>query len=139
MDTLVTARSAGSVSAWHAMTADEVVKQLATNTESGLDPGEAAIRMQKYGPNRLPEGKKRGAFNRLLSQFNNVLVYVLLGCGLHQADAQPVDRRSDHSRRRHIERVAWLHPGRKGGEGTRTRSATCCLRKLGPYVAARHA
>ena len=81
MDTLVTARSAGSVSAWHAMTADEVVKQLATNTESGLDPGEAAIRMQKYGPNRLPEGKKRGAFDRLLSQFNNVLVYVLLGAG----------------------------------------------------------
>ena len=61
MDTLVTARSAGSVSAWHAMTADEVVKQLATNTESGLDLGEAASRMEKYGPNRLPEGKKRGA------------------------------------------------------------------------------
>ena len=81
MDTLVTARSAGSVSTWHAMTADAVVKQLATTTELGLDPGEAAIRMQKYGPNRLPEGKKRGAFNRLLSQFNNVLVYVLLGAG----------------------------------------------------------
>ena len=81
MDTLVRASSAGSVSAWHAMTTDEVVKQLATNTESGLDPGEAAIRMQKYGPNRLPEGKKRGAFIRLLSQFNNVLVYVLLAAG----------------------------------------------------------
>ena len=81
MDTLVTARSAGSVSAWHAMTADEVVKQLATNTESGLDLGEAASRMQKYGPNQLPEGKKRGPFIRLLSQFNNVLVYVLLGAG----------------------------------------------------------
>ena len=60
MDTLVTARSSGSVSAWHAMTADEVVKQLATNTESGLDLGEAVSRVQKYGPNRLPEGKKRG-------------------------------------------------------------------------------
>ena len=67
MDTLVTARSAGSVSAWHAMTADEVVKQLATNTESGLDLGEAANRTKKYGPNQLPEGKKRGPFTRLLS------------------------------------------------------------------------
>ena len=81
MDTLVTARSAGSVSAWHAMTADEVVKQLATNTESGLDLGEAVSRMEKYGPNRLPEGKRKGPFIRLLSQFNNVLVYVLLGAG----------------------------------------------------------
>ena len=81
MDTLVTARSAGSVSAWHAMTADEVVTQLATNTESGLDLREAANRTKKYGPNQLPEGKKRGPFTRLLLQFNNILVYVLLGAG----------------------------------------------------------
>ena len=81
MDTLVTARSAGSVSAWYAMTADEVIKQLATNTESGLDLREAANRTKKYGPNQLPEGKKRGPFTRLLLQFNNILVYVLLGAG----------------------------------------------------------
>ena len=81
MDTLVTARSAGPVSTWHAMTADEVVNQLATNTESGLDLGEAANRAKKYGPNQLPEGKKRGPFTRLLLQFNNILVYVLLGAG----------------------------------------------------------
>ena len=48
-------------------------------TEKGLDPAEASIRLQKYGPNRLPEGRKRGAFTRLLAQFNNILVYVLLG------------------------------------------------------------
>ena len=37
--------------------------------------------MQKYGPNRLPEGKKRGPFMRFLAQLNNILVYVLLGAG----------------------------------------------------------
>src|SRR5262249_14763147 len=47
--------------------------------EKGLDAGEASRRLQKYGPNRLPEGKKRGPFMRFLSQFNNILVYVLLG------------------------------------------------------------
>ena len=81
MDTLVTGRSAGTVTAWHAMTADEVVKQLVTSTEAGLDLREAASRMQEFGPNRLPEGKKRGPLARLLSQFKNVLVYVLLGAG----------------------------------------------------------
>jgi magnesium-transporting ATPase (P-type) len=81
MDTLVTAGSAGTVSAWHAMSADEVVTKLATSTEAGLDLGEAASRMQEFGPNRLPEGRKRGPLARLLSQFNNVLVYVLLGAG----------------------------------------------------------
>jgi magnesium-transporting ATPase (P-type) len=63
------------------MTVGEVVKQLATSTETGLDLGETASRTQKYGPNRLPEGRKRGPFARFMLQFNNVLVYVLLGAG----------------------------------------------------------
>src|SRR5215472_15571491 len=71
----------GGGTAWHAMSVDEVVKQLAADRERGLDAAEAAKRLQAHGPNRLPEGKKRGPFVRLLSQFNNVLVYVLLGAG----------------------------------------------------------
>src|SRR6516165_3188817 len=67
--------------AWHAMAVDEVVRRLTTDIEKGLDAGEASSRLQKYGPNRLPEGKKRGPFMRLLSQFNNILVYVLVGAG----------------------------------------------------------
>src|SRR5262245_19447710 len=67
--------------AWHSISADEVVKQLATNDEKGLDAVEASARLRKYGPNRLPEGKKRGPFMRFLAQFNNILVYVLLGAG----------------------------------------------------------
>jgi magnesium-transporting ATPase (P-type) len=66
---------------WHATPQHEVVKRLATSCEKGLDPAEAAVRLQKYGPNRLPEGRKRGPFARLLAQFNNVLVYVLLAAG----------------------------------------------------------
>jgi magnesium-transporting ATPase (P-type) len=69
------------VAAWHAMSAEEVVKRLATGGEKGLDPNEASNRLQKHGPNRLPEGKKRGPFMRFLAQFNNILVYVLLGAG----------------------------------------------------------
>ncbi|WP_409363047.1 HAD-IC family P-type ATPase [Bradyrhizobium lablabi] len=63
------------------MPRDEVVTRLATSSERGLDPAEATVRLQKYGPNRLPEGRKRGPFARLLAQFNNVLVYVLLAAG----------------------------------------------------------
>jgi magnesium-transporting ATPase (P-type) len=67
--------------AWHGMAVDEVAKRLTTDAGRGLDAAEAANRLQKYGPNRLPEGKKRGPFMRFLSQFNNILVYVLLGAG----------------------------------------------------------
>ena len=63
------------------MTGDEVIRRLNTNATKGLDAGEVASRLQKYGSNRLPEGTKRGPFMRLLSQFNNILVYVLLGAG----------------------------------------------------------
>src|SRR5499427_309850 len=71
----------GGGTAWHAMSADGVVTSLATNREKGLDAAEAARRLQTYGPNRLPEGRKRGPLMRFVSQFNNVLVYVLLGAG----------------------------------------------------------
>ncbi|MDQ1241322.1 MAG: hypothetical protein QG601_1812 [Pseudomonadota bacterium] len=73
--------SMGNTTAWHALRTDEVVQQLATNVDSGLDAGEATSRQQKYGPNRLPEGKRRGPFLRFLAQLNNILVYVLLGAG----------------------------------------------------------
>jgi magnesium-transporting ATPase (P-type) len=66
---------------WHAMGVDEVERRLTADIEKGLDAGEASSRLQKYGPNRLPEGKKRGPLMRFLSQFNNILVYVLLGAG----------------------------------------------------------
>jgi magnesium-transporting ATPase (P-type) len=81
MSTAANRSTASEVAAWHAISADEVLKRLATNVGKGLDAAEAANRLQKCGPNRLPEGKKRGPFMRFLSQFNNILVYVLLGAG----------------------------------------------------------
>ncbi|HTO43338.1 MAG TPA: HAD-IC family P-type ATPase [Burkholderiales bacterium] len=80
METAVNQGAAGAT-AWHALAVDEALKQLATSTAKGLDASEASSRLQKYGPNRLPEGKKRGALLRFAAQLNNILVYVLLGAG----------------------------------------------------------
>lgn len=66
---------------WHAASVDDVARRLATDVRKGLDPAEAAERLQKFGANRLPEGKKRGAIARFLSQLNNVLVYFLIVAG----------------------------------------------------------
>jgi magnesium-transporting ATPase (P-type) len=63
------------------MSQAEVVTRLVTNAEKGLALPEASARLEKYGPNRLPEGRKRGPFTRFLSQFNNILIYVLLAAG----------------------------------------------------------
>jgi calcium-translocating P-type ATPase len=81
MNAAAKATPADEIATWHAMPADEVAKRLATNWDTGLDAAEASARLQKYGPNRLPEGKKRGSFMRFVSQFNNILVFVLLSAG----------------------------------------------------------
>ncbi|AMJ50133.1 cation-transporting P-type ATPase [Cereibacter sphaeroides] len=45
---------------------------------SGLTDAEAAARLARHGPNRLPEARTRGPVRRFLAQFNNVLIHVLL-------------------------------------------------------------
>ncbi len=66
---------------WHNLDVDAVVKHLQTDPKTGLSADDAAQRLQKFGLNRLPEGKKQSAWMRFLLQFNNVLVYVLLAAG----------------------------------------------------------
>ena len=81
MGTAANANVEGDSASWHAMSAGEVLRRLGANGEKGLDAAEASARLQNYGPNRLPEGKKRGPLMRFLAQFNNILVYVLLAAG----------------------------------------------------------
>ena len=55
---------------------------------AGLSGAEAARRLAKYGPNRLPELRGRGPLLRFLMQFHNVLIYVLLGAAMVTATLQ---------------------------------------------------
>src|SRR5262245_7017899 len=81
MDAAAIAKPISEVPAWHAIATDEVLRRLDTDPRKGLDTNEVSQRISKYGANRLPEGKKQGPFMRFLSQFNNILVYVLLAAG----------------------------------------------------------
>ncbi|HEX8797031.1 MAG TPA: cation-transporting P-type ATPase, partial [Terriglobales bacterium] len=81
MSTAVNRNAVSDVTAWHAMSQAEVVERLAIDPEKGLSLAEASARLQKYGPNRLPEGRKRSPFARFFAQFNNILIYVLLAAG----------------------------------------------------------
>jgi magnesium-transporting ATPase (P-type) len=81
MDAAAIAKPMSEVPPWHAIAADEVLRRLNTDPKKGLETSEVSQRLSKYGPNRLPEGKRQGPFMRFLSQFNNILVYVLLAAG----------------------------------------------------------
>lgn len=82
MDASSSNGSVNETAAWHALSVDDVVERLAVSPESGLASAEASRRLEKHGPNKLPAGKKQSAFMRFLQQFNNVLVYVLIGAGV---------------------------------------------------------
>lgn len=67
--------------AWHALPVEETLTRLQVQPQ-GLSVDEAERRLQQHGPNRLPEARGRGPLLRLLAQFHNVLIYVLLGAAL---------------------------------------------------------
>lgn len=63
---------------WHDRPVEAVFRELRT-TLLGLGEDEASARLETSGPNRLPEPPRRSALMRFLSQFHNILIYVLLG------------------------------------------------------------
>ncbi|WP_372891964.1 cation-transporting P-type ATPase [Rhodosalinus sp.] len=64
--------------AYHARPGDAVLEAFDTSPE-GLGTDEAARRRAQHGPNALPAPAGRSPVLRFLAQFNNVLIYVLLG------------------------------------------------------------
>ncbi|WP_086466069.1 HAD-IC family P-type ATPase [Oceanibaculum nanhaiense] len=66
---------------WHALEPAEVIRRLDT-TPDGLADIEAEERLARSGPNRLPATARRGPLMRLLLQFHNLLIYVLLAAAL---------------------------------------------------------
>jgi magnesium-transporting ATPase (P-type) len=66
---------------WHTLPAASALAEL-RSSEAGLTQADAAERLSTHGPNRLPEPPRRSVLVRLLLQFHNVLIYVLLGAAV---------------------------------------------------------
>ena len=62
---------------WHTVPADSVFDKLETYAD-GLASSEAERRLARFGQNLLRPPRRRGPLMRLLLQFHNVLIYVLL-------------------------------------------------------------
>ncbi len=61
----------------HLLVIDDAFEAFGSSNE-GISPEEAKSRLDRYGPNQLQERKKTSAWMRLLRQFHNPLIYVLL-------------------------------------------------------------
>ncbi|TQV68110.1 cation-transporting P-type ATPase [Denitrobaculum tricleocarpae] len=80
---------------WHAISVTEVIAAQDSGL-NGLSTAESERRLIAFGQNLLLQPKRRGALSRFLAQFNNLLIYVLLGAALvtaalgHWIDAQVI-------------------------------------------------
>ena len=63
---------------FHQKTVPEVIKEFDTDSATGLTVNQAVKRLAKYGPNILPSKKKPSVIFKLIEQFKNVLVIILL-------------------------------------------------------------
>jgi magnesium-transporting ATPase (P-type) len=66
---------------WHALPAPDALAQLGSR-ETGLPDAEVRERRVRFGPNRLAQARRSSAWRRLLGQFHNLLIYVLLAAAL---------------------------------------------------------
>jgi magnesium-transporting ATPase (P-type) len=73
----MTLPSSQNTPSWHHLSIAEAFAESAS-TGDGLDPQEAARRFQRHGPNALPDAPPTPFWKRIIHQFQNVLIYVLL-------------------------------------------------------------
>ncbi len=69
---------------WHATDADTALAAFDTSTH-GLSHAESERRLLAYGPNRLAEPEPPSTLKRLLRQFNNLLLHVLMAAAVTTA------------------------------------------------------
>ena len=66
----------------HTHPASEVARQLGVDTAQGLAAHEVTARQQRHGPNRLPEAAQRAFWQRVLDQFRDFMILVLLAAAV---------------------------------------------------------
>ncbi|HBE72515.1 MAG TPA: carbonate dehydratase, partial [candidate division Zixibacteria bacterium] len=67
---------------WHSLGIDEAVSLAATDSKLGLDPEEAARRLEQHGPNAITGRKGTSPLVLFLSQFKQPLIYILIVAGV---------------------------------------------------------
>ena len=72
----------GAAQPWFAVQAAETARRLGVDPARGLDPDEAARRLERDGPNALAEGKSRGPLRLFAAQFADFMVLILVAAAV---------------------------------------------------------
>jgi P-type Ca2+ transporter type 2C len=76
---------AAIVPPWHHAKADEVVRLLRTDVANGLSTSEVEVRARQYGANELAEAPYQQWWLKLLNQFNEVVIWILIAATILSA------------------------------------------------------
>lgn len=67
---------------WYSKEIKEILESLGVEAKNGLSSEEAAIRLEKYGENKLKGKPPKSILKLFLSQLQDMLIYVLLGAAV---------------------------------------------------------
>src|SRR5690606_33391031 len=67
---------------WFQKNKEDLITELNTDLEKGLTENEAANRLEKYGPNELKEEAKQSMLSKIIAQFNDFLILILIGASI---------------------------------------------------------
>ncbi len=67
---------------WWNKEKEEVIESLKTDSAAGITSPDAASRLKEYGPNALAEEKETSPWKLFFEQFNDFMIWVLIGAAL---------------------------------------------------------
>ena len=68
--------------AWYRATVEQALEHTRSDATSGLEPSDAAERLVADGPNELPPPKRTSQLGMFFSQFNDLMVWLLIAAAL---------------------------------------------------------
>ena len=81
---------------WHTLSSIEVEKKLNTNFSRGLSSKEAEKRAKVFGKNKLDEKKKVSFISKLIAQFKDFMIIILLIAAVISAIISYVEGSNDY-------------------------------------------
>ena len=81
---------------WHTLDTIDVVRKLKTNINYGLTEEEAKVRLEKYGKNRKKKKKRESLLIKFFSQFNDVMVIILIVSSIISAVITKIEGTGDY-------------------------------------------
>jgi len=67
---------------WYRKNIENTIESISSNLNTGLSNEEVLKRLEKYGPNELKEKESEGLLSKILYQFKDFLVLILIGASI---------------------------------------------------------